>query len=346
MEFNRELLFFFSALGAFNGLFMGLYFLFFAKPKHISNRFLGAMLIMLSIRIGKSVFFYFNPNLAFIYLQFGLIACFFIGPFLYFYIKSVVQPESNIKKTWQYHILILFPIALIIGYLYPFETNINLWRPFIINTIYFQWLIYIIATGFLLKNTIKKLFTWKKKLNSLEIWLLSILIGNMFILTSYISFHYTYYIVGALSFSFIFYLLFLYIFFNRKKTSVLFKTSKKYADKKIETTQAIILMEKLDSIMKEGELYKNANLKSSDVAMQLKISTHQLSQLLNDNLGKSFPVFINEYRIAEAKNIVRTNNLLTLEAIGYECGFNSKSTFYTTFKKIAGTTPAKFKEQV
>ncbi len=81
MELSRELLFFFSALGAFNGIVLGLYFLFFAKPKHISNSFFGAFLLMLSIRVGKSVFFHFNTDLSFHYLQLGLTACFFIGPF-------------------------------------------------------------------------------------------------------------------------------------------------------------------------------------------------------------------------------------------------------------------------
>jgi len=346
MEFSRELLFFFSALGAFNGIVMGFYFLFLAKPRHISNRFLGAMLLMLSIRIGKSVFFYFNPDLAIIYLQFGLTACFFVGPFLFFYIESMVQPNSAIKSTWKYHIFIMASVALIVGYLYPFETNITLWRPYIIHSIYFQWLLYIIASAYVLRNTIKELFIKQQKLRSQQIWLLSILIGNIVILTAYYSFHYTYYIVGALSFSFIFYLLFLFIFFTKKKNPILFNGSEKYAERKIEPSQATILMEKLGLVMEEKELYKNANLKSSDVAKQLNISTHQLSQLLNDNVGKSFPVFINEYRIEEAKNIVRTNNQLTLEAIGYECGFNSKSTFYTAFKKLTGSTPAKFKEQL
>ena len=84
----------------------------------------------------------------------------------------------------------------------------------------------------------------------------------------------------------------------------------------------------------------------SDVAKKLQISVHQLSQLLNDNAGKSFPLFINEYRIEKAQQMLTASQHLTLESIGYECGFNSKSTFYTSFKKIMGTTPAKYKSQL
>jgi len=97
--------------------------------------------------------------------------------------------------------------------------------------------------------------------------------------------------------------------------------------------------------MLNEELYKNANLKSSDVAKKVGLTTHQFSQLLNDNLGKNFALFVNEYRIDAAKSMLQNTPNLTLEAIGYECGFNSKSTFFTTFKKLAGTTPSQFKKQ-
>ena len=77
MEFSSQLLFFFSALGAFNGLLIGCYFLLFAKPKSYAYRFLGMSILMLSIRVGKSVFYSFIPDLPFGYLNFGLLACFF-----------------------------------------------------------------------------------------------------------------------------------------------------------------------------------------------------------------------------------------------------------------------------
>ena len=83
MNIGKELLFFFSALGAFNGLILSLYFSFFNSKKYLCNYFLGALLFALSVRIGKSVFVYFDGTLPKIYLQIGLSACFFIGPFLY-----------------------------------------------------------------------------------------------------------------------------------------------------------------------------------------------------------------------------------------------------------------------
>ena len=345
MEVSRELLFFFSALGAFNGLILSLYFSFFAKPKHISNVFLGAFFGMVSIRVGKSVFFHFNSELSFHYLQFGLTACFFIGPFLYFYIKSVTRASDKTSNAWKYHLAILVPIALIIGFLYPFKNHVDLWRPYIIKTIYIQWLIYILASFYVIRDRIINLFNRQEKRSSINVWLFSILIGNLLLVTSYYFTSFVNYISGALTFSFLLYILLLFVFYNKKNKSILFNTSNKYIDKRIATDEASQLNLKLKTVMNKEELYKNANLKSSEIAKKIGLSTHQFSQLLNDNLGKNFALFVNEYRIEAAKIMLLNNNKLTLEAIGYECGFNSKSTFFSTFKKLAGTTPANFKTQ-
>lgn len=346
MNFSGELLFFFSALGAFNGFLLGLYFLLFAKPRHISNRFLGAMILMISIRVGKSVVFYFNQDLAFMYLQFGLSACFFIGPFLYFYILSVHADQNKLGVLWKYHLLILIPIIVAVNIFFPFEANIDLWRPFIIQSIYYVWLGYIIASAFLMKETLKKLLFKGQNLENIEIWLLSILIGNLLIVGFYITVSFTYYLAGALTFTFLFYLLALHLFFTKRKKQILYSESRKYADKKIDDSEVKSLTASLNELLIEQKLYKNPNLKLSDLAKELNVLPHKLSQFLNDNLGKNFTLFINEFRISEAKELIKSNDAIKLEAVGYDCGFNSKSTFYSAFKKIVGMTPAKFKESL
>jgi len=146
-----------------------------------------------------------------------------------------------------------------------------------------------------------------------------------------------------LSVSIIFYgLLFLWIL-KFRRTSEFFKPQVKYASKKIGISEAEALSIKLNQLFNEKELFKNSNLKIADVANELRIPSQRLSQFLNDNIGKSFSSFINEYRIEAAKKMLLQDDRYTLETIGYECGFNSKSTFYTTFKKLTGTTPANFK---
>lgn len=343
MNINSELLFFFSALGAFNGIVLSFYFIFFTKPNHISNKFLGLFLLMLSIRTGKSVFFYFNPDLSFHYLQFGLTACLFIGPFLYLYIKSVVKQTKFFQFEWKIHILLLVALSLIIGYLYPFKTHIDLWRPYFIKAIYYSWLIYTLLAGYLLAPILERALYNKTKTTSLDIWILSIFFGNLIVWAAYNYSRFTSYIVGALTFSFLFYIGLLFLFFNKKKRQILFSSVEKYADKKIANSKADELISQITTLMNKEELFKNANLKSAEVAKKANITTHQFSQLLNDNLGKNFASFVNEFRINEAKTLLKSDSKLTLEAIGYECVFNSKSTFYTTFKKLTGKTPSQFR---
>ncbi|WP_109438000.1 AraC family transcriptional regulator [Aquimarina sp. AU119] len=344
MNFDSQFLFFFSAIGVFNSTLLAIYFFFYAKPKHISNYFLGTLLTVLSIRIWKSIFYYFNRELSKIYLQIGLSACFLIGPSLFFYLKSILNPSSKkIDHSWKYHFLFLFIIILAIGYSYPYEDYPDLWRFYFVKVIYYQWLGYILASGFLLRKVIKKMFTKHNKLNSAEIWITSVYFGNLIIWIAYKTVSYTSYIVGALSFSFVFYLLLLILFFRKKKYAILFREPSKYADKKIEEAEAKRLFEVLEETMKSKKLYKNPNLKLPDLAKQIHIQTHLLSQFINDNLNKSFSLFVNEYRIHEAKILLSNKDKFTIESIGYECGFNSKSTFYSTFKKLTGMTPTQYK---
>ena len=341
MEFSRELLFFFSALGAFNGLVIGFYFLLFAKPRTVSNYFLGVMLLALSIRTGKSVFLYFNPDLAGPFIQFGLSGCLFIGPSLYFYVRSVTRPDQS-QSSWKYHFIPLLIAIVSIDVLYPWYEYRELWHH-IFYAIYKIWVIYIILSGWILRKQLLKIFK-KEKLSHMEIWINSIFIGNLLVWVVYNYLTYTSYILGALSFSFIFYLLILLLIFTRKKDPSFMSRQVKYGNKKIDEAEAKELQDKIHQLMMENKLYKDANLKLPELASQLNILPHRLSQFINDNLEKNFTVFVNEYRIAHAKDLIATDTHLKLESIGYECGFNSKSTFYAAFKKVTGMTPAQFKE--
>ena len=345
MNFSDELLFFFSALGVFNALLISFYFFFFKKPKSISNFFFGLLLLMLAIRVGKSVFYYFNDDLDQIFIKFGLAACILIGPALYFYIESCTRPESKIR-FWKLHFLVLSIASILVGFLFS-ETH----DPQIIDgiswitIIYTIWLGYIIASGWVMKSTINKIFNKNEKLSDFDFWVLSVFVGNLIIWIAYTTCSYTSYIVGALSFSFIFYLLFLLIHFRRTKGAI-FSKSAKYSNKKIDAAEAENLSTQLSRLMEKEKIYTNADLKLSDVARQMNILPHTLSQLINDNLGKSFTLLINEYRVEEAKYLIQSNTHMKLEAVGYDCGFNSKSTFYSAFKKITNTTPAKYKESI
>lgn len=341
MEVSRELLFFFSGLGAFNGFLLSFYFIFWVKPKSSSNKFLGIFLLMLSVRVAKSVFFYFNPDIAFSFLQLGLTACFFIGPFLYFYFASVSSLNVNSNLRWKEHLYVLSPVVLFINILFPFETNIDLWNDYIINGIYGVWILYSLFAVYQIRDSIQKIISKTDKIDRFDFWLLSICIGNILILAAYLFCGITSYILGALLFSFLFYILLILLFYRFQKEPYNIINKQKNGRKKVENAEELII--RLNDIMEKEKLYRNPLLKLQGLASKLNIPPHTLSQFLNEDLEKGFSQYLNEYRIKEACEIIMEDNDLKIESIGYDVGYNSKSTFYMAFKKITGTTPAKFK---
>ena len=342
MNLDNTLIFFFSALGAFNSIVLSIYFLFFAKPINRSNHYLGALLAVLSIRVWKSLFFYFNPDLSKIYLQIGLSACFFIGPFLFFYIKSKTQDIEQPSKHYYLQISVFLVIILGVGVLFPYQNNVALWGKYFYKIINYQWLLYIILSAFLLKNTFRKMVLQSAKLDYNEVWSVSVFVGVSVIWTAYFTAAYTSYISGALSFSFVFYLSILLLFYNRKKNFVSVVKKEKYANIQIDEDEVNRMLEKIKATLQEEKLYKNANLTLPTLAKKLNMRPQLLSQLLNNNLNKRFSQFINEYRIEEAKYLLKMHPNLKIEIISERCGFNSNSTFYTAFKNITNTTPAKY----
>ncbi|CAC9973360.1 helix-turn-helix domain-containing protein [Flavobacterium panici] len=349
MDTGKELLFFFSALGAFNGVILGIYFFFFTKKKYLTNYFLGALLFALSIRIGKSVFVYFHPELPKMYLQFGLTACFFIGPCLYYFLKSAVEEINVMPKSWKFILLFWGTIIVAAGILYPYEYYPELWRGYFIKIIYFQWFVYIIFSAFTIRSIIKKITNTKEKKTPSEMWFGMLFLGNFLLFLFYflaiMGASGATYISGAVVFSFILYLI-ISILLYRKRTDDLFLLNvQKISGKKIDSAEAIIISEKLENIMNDKSLYKNPNLNLQDLSKEINISSHQLSQFLNNNLGKNFTSFVNEFRINEACRIITSSDKLTLESVGYDVGFNSKSTFFAAFKKHTGTTPLNYQLQ-
>lgn len=99
MSIGQQILFSVSALGAFNGFVLSLYLFVSKKNTSTAAFFLGILLLAISIRAGKSVFLYFNPQLPKIYLQAGLSACFLIGPALYFFFKSALMKVARVPVS-------------------------------------------------------------------------------------------------------------------------------------------------------------------------------------------------------------------------------------------------------
>ena len=120
----------------------------------------------------------------------------------------------------------------------------------------------------------------------------------------------------------------------------------RYVNKRVKDEDALRIAKKLNTLLIESPVYENPKLKLNDIAVMIEETPHLVSEYLNNNLGKGFSNFINEHRVNKAVNMLKSNDHLTLEAIGQECGFRSNSAFYAAFNLIHGITPAKYKKTI
>ncbi|MEM9053626.1 MAG: helix-turn-helix domain-containing protein [Bacteroidota bacterium] len=349
MNISHNILFFFSALGAFNGLFLSLYFGFFAQKRSRELKFLAALLFVISVRVTKSVFLSFYPEISDLFVHIGLTACFLIGPFQYLYTRVTHAPNSITKWNWIIHVVPIVLFMAVIGHFYPYSQYKYLWwrtppRPLGILLLS-QWSIYLTLALYGNRKSFKNVFSKSEKTNVLDAWMVTINIGGFIIWLAYSTTMYTSYIVGALSFSFTFYITLFIWFLKRRMQNLSFLSpTQKYGNRKIEAEEITRIEKELQELFTLEKVHRDPNLKLSHVAEKIGVSSHQLSQYLNEQIGKSFSLFVNEHRVNCAKQMIQENDLLTLEAIGKECGFRSNTTFYGAFKKVLDQTPAQYKQ--
>ncbi|GAA4963743.1 helix-turn-helix transcriptional regulator [Algibacter aquimarinus] len=97
----------------------------------------------------------------------------------------------------------------------------------------------------------------------------------------------------------------------------------------------------------ENKLYLNPLLSMETITNELGISKSHFSKLINTYSDYNFSDFVNALRVEQAKKFLSNDDFsaYTIVAIGLECGFNSKSTFYSAFKKFTSETPSSFRDQ-
>ncbi|MBC8754426.1 helix-turn-helix domain-containing protein [Kordia sp. YSTF-M3] len=103
----------------------------------------------------------------------------------------------------------------------------------------------------------------------------------------------------------------------------------------------------LCSLMEEEKRYRNPAIKLSTLSEEINISANYLSQVINSLSGHNFSDFVNSYRIKEIKSKLSHPAFIEYPvlSIGLEAGFNSKSAFYNSFKKLTGMSPTVFREK-
>ena len=336
----------------------------FKKKKSASDRLLSGWLFLLAIEfltfgLESNIF----PNFILLTNSFLL-----FNPALLLYITSLTNPRFKIKAIHLLHLLpyLIFKItAWIIEEPQKYETffdqNNTLWfRIVFVVVALISWIVYLTLSGIkltrhrrIVQNEFSTIDTFKK-----ISWVLLILIV-------YILYSITIFIWGLLNmifpdplsitiFSYSVLLFFIYILgYYGLKQQPLFpavdfpkpENLTKYKNSLLTTETKIQIGKKIEKHFKKERPYINPDLNMNLLSEQLNLPKHHITEVLNSHFGKNFFHFVNQYRIEAVKaKLAEPNNPYSIEAIGFECGFNSKSTFFSVFKKFTGLTPTQFKE--
>jgi AraC-like DNA-binding protein len=107
------------------------------------------------------------------------------------------------------------------------------------------------------------------------------------------------------------------------------------------------VMSQITSLMEDDLLYQEPELTLLALSEKLGIPSYQVSKVINEGLKTTFYDLVNGYRVKDAKSqlLDPKNRNYTILSVGFEAGFNSKTTFNTVFKKFTGLTPTEYREK-
>ncbi|BFM15787.1 hypothetical protein R50073_19700 [Maricurvus nonylphenolicus] len=122
----------------------------------------------------------------------------------------------------------------------------------------------------------------------------------------------------------------------------------KYKRSRISLKDAEAFKMRIMQHMQDEELYLDSELTLPILAEKTGLSTHQVSQVINSQMGQNFFSFVNNYRIQRAKELLTDTEAPSMPVIdlAMEVGFKSKSSFYEAFKKTTGMTPLQYKKSL
>lgn len=104
----------------------------------------------------------------------------------------------------------------------------------------------------------------------------------------------------------------------------------------------------LVQLFTRDRIFTNPELRVEDLADRIGVSARKVSQALKAVEGVSFNQFLNKHRIAEATRLMETSDgyLWKIEAIGEQCGFNSRQYFQKVFEQVTGVTPGFYRNSI
>lgn len=293
---------------------------------------------------------------------------FLFGPAVYLFTLSCLKSDFKYRKLHLLHFLpfVINLIQFLPFYLSPIEAKLNYYEDLMAGgSIIMPWY-YLAKTITLCCYLIAEIYVFYKHLkiapvNTINIkyhtsWFITFFIVQFFIYSTYIFDHLTglvtfqdpYKFTMNMSALLLIVIAIMLLFFPQLLYGNIFENKDNHAKYSYSTlteaTKERLLSDWSNFINDDSKPYLNPKLSINDVAKSLHTNHRRLSQVINEKTGMNFNDNINSLRIMEAKRLLETGNFrnLTIDAVAQISGFNSKSPFYTAFKKHTGVTPKEY----
>ncbi|KUG12257.1 histidine kinase [Elizabethkingia sp. HvH-WGS333] len=362
-----------AAIAVFISILLSVFLLTVKTERKLENRLFAMFLIVNAIDISGLFMHFFTDS--YNLKTFKISAYLLVMPLFYLYVNAVCYSDFTLKRKHLLHLIPFIVANLILVpklYLaegpakeYFFKHMWNSPEMFFYQTIgELQYLFYIVGVFIILKrykkiylenytNPNTFLYKWLFQLIMIFLFIhICIIFKNIIRYTAYNDLFIWIHIVAGASFLlaacwFILKALNYPELFRRvdstlQPTKVLAEALK--TENKTDETKNIQI-EQLKKFMVEKEPFLEPSLTIQELADQVKIPVRYLSILINHHMNQHFFDFVNEYRIKKAMTILKdsTKKEYTVLEILYEVGFNSKSSFHTSFKKYTNQTPTIFR---
>lgn len=346
------------------------------RKKSVADSLLGGVFLLFAVNILSAFVEFYNrqnayPFPAFINTTPPLILLH--GPMLWFYVKAQTEQNFRFKPLHLIHFLpFTFSIAHFSYFIYlqPQAVKISLdahegfkqlptYGLLMMMILFSGPLYYIWALNILRKYT-QRIKNYFSEITHIDLkWLRVLLVSSLVMSciingTFFVDFFYplaSFEKLQAASYIFVsLYVLFLG-FFGHKQESLFTKVPLEQVEAPAKVATNISKADEkfvytLMETMKEKKPYLHPDLTLSALSEEMQVSEEYLSGILNNQLQRNFFDFVNHYRVEDFKIQCQDakNNHLTLIAIAYDCGFNSKATFNRVFKNMTSLTPTQFKQ--
>jgi AraC-like DNA-binding protein len=368
-------------LGVIQGLFLSFFFLGRKVRRKPSNLYLGFLMLVLSLVIFE--IFLNHTGYMYRFLRFDNFSeplSFAAAPLMYCYIYSAVNGKSP-ARAWLHMLPMLFWLAYSVWYFiqpleikqlhylnyhYP-EMGVELpdvvyrddplkLRRIVNELIMVQLTTYLLASILFIRRTFRSLglsflsrgerpISWLRNFIFLMFALLATLIAVKTIFQADVGDHLIASLIALVIYITSFNVIRASDFF-RENVPDQIETKRKYKKSGLQEQEKEAILNQIKRIMEEEGNFKNPLVSLPLISKKLGTPVHHISQVINEKLGQSFFEMIANYRIEEAKRLLKdpAKARLTVEDVADEVGYNSKSAFNRSFKSRTGLTPSAFRD--